>query len=191
MCIIKLKRCRYQSWLVKLYIFILHWPRRKTHGKYSLLVIYNINVSRFTTDTCSGIQIVDNDWRWCDLASRDFHLLITIDSIALTDIALPELNDDRVRSRICEHHIRFDRPPFIYPSNPIIITRRTAIQSGFGRPKRIHCHANCRTRPSPLLIYEISCTHHEFLTGARTRVSRQLCHALDQMSIIKRSRPAV
>lgn len=71
------------------------------------------------------------------------------DPIARADIALPELNGDRVRSRVCEHHPRSDRPrPFIYPSNPIIITRRRAIQSGSGRPKRIHCHASCRPRPS-------------------------------------------
>lgn len=92
--------------------------------------------------TRGGIQLADNEWRWCGFPSpRRNRTILSRARIS----RYPELNGDRVRSRVCEHRDpTVGHRPFVYPSNPIIITRRTAIQSGSGRAKRIHCHASCR-----------------------------------------------
>jgi len=114
------------------------------------------------------------------------------DSIARADIALPELNGDRVRSRVCEHHpIRPAASVHLSIKSDHNYTRYSDTVEI--RPAKAYPLSRELSSSSlaPLLIYEISCTHHEFPTGARTRVSRQSRHALDQMSIIKRSRPAL
>lgn len=145
---------------------------------------YSSQYQRARFDTRSGIQITNGGGavsrRAIPISSSQSR-----DPIARAYIALPELNGDRVRNRVCEHHP-------IRPAASVHLSIKsdhnyTPYSDTVGQPKRIHCHASCRPRPSPLLIYEISCTHHEFPTGARTRVSRQSRHALNQMSIIKRS----